>query len=191
MVIDRLRHAIVQAPMAGGPSTVTLAHAVCEAGGLGFLAAGYLAPEKLREQMRALGAATDAPFGVNVFVPGPPTRDAEALGAYLATLDGAGEPHHDDDAWSEKLAILREGRPAVASFTFGCPAPGDVADLRRAGVETWVTVTSAGKARQAGEAGAIALVVQGAEAGGHRGGFDDASEPIGLLALLRMVAVAT
>src|SRR3954449_12404890 len=154
-VFAELEHAIVQAPMAGGPSTVALALAVCDAGGLGFLAAGYLAPDALREQMRALGAATDAPFGVNVFVPGPPTRDAEALGAYLATLDGAGEPHHDDDAWSEKLAILREERPAVASFTFGCPAPGDVADLRRAGVETWVTVTNADEARQAQDAGVV------------------------------------
>src|SRR5437763_16675026 len=113
MVLDRLRHAIVQAPMAGGPSTVALARAVCDAGGLGFLAAGYLPPEKRREQIRELGAATDAPFGVNVFVPGPPARDSDAIAAYLATIDGAGEPHHDDDGWSEKLAILREERPAV------------------------------------------------------------------------------
>ena len=32
---------IVGAPLAGGPSTPALAAAVCEAGGLGFLAAGY------------------------------------------------------------------------------------------------------------------------------------------------------
>ena len=35
-----LRHPIVQAPMAGGPSTPALAAAVSDAGGLGFLAAG-------------------------------------------------------------------------------------------------------------------------------------------------------
>ena len=38
----------------------------------------------------------------------------------------------------------------------------------------WVTVTTRAEARAAAGAGADALVVQGAEAGGHRGGFDDA-----------------
>ena len=177
--------------MAGGPSTVELARAVCDAGGLGFLAAGYLAPDAVREQIRELRAATTAPFGVNVFVPGPPTSDPDALATYLETIEGHGEPRHDDDGWTEKLAILLEERPAVASFTFGCPAAGDVTDLRRAGVEVWVTVTSAAEARQAEAAGARGLVVQGAEAGGHRGGFDDTTEPVGLLALLRLVASAT
>jgi len=191
MVTETLKHRIVQAPLAGGPSTVELARAVGDAGGLGFLAAGYLKPDALRDQVRELRAATGAPFGVNVFVPGPVTGDPDALAAYLETLDGPGEPRHDDDAWSEKLAILLAERPAVASFTFGCPPPGDVSDLRRAGVEVWVTVTGAAEARQAEAAGAAALVVQGAEAGGHRGGFEDTTEPIGLLALLRLVAGAT
>jgi nitronate monooxygenase len=191
MVLERIRHPIVQAPMAGGPSTVELARAVSDAGGLGSLAAGYLKPADLRAQVRELRAATPEPFGVNVFVPGPPAADPQALAAYLETVDGHGEPRHDDDGWAEKLAILLEERPAVASFTFGCPAAGDVTDLRRAGVVVWVTVTSAAEARQAAAAGARGLVVQGAEAGGHRGGFDDATEPIGLLALLRRVAAAT
>jgi len=177
--------------MAGGPSTVELARAVSDAGGLGFLAAGYLKPDAARTQIRELRDATPSPFGVNVFVPGPPTGDPEALAAYLETVAGHGEPRHDDDGWSEKLAILLEERPAVASFTFGCPAAGDVTDLRRAGIEVWVTVTNAAEARQAQDAGARGLVVQGAEAGGHRGGFDDETEPVGLLALLRLVAAAT
>ena len=42
-----LEHPIVQAPLAGGPSTVELAVAVSEAGGLGILAAGYLSAEIL------------------------------------------------------------------------------------------------------------------------------------------------
>ena len=40
-----LRHPIIQAPMAGGPSTPALAAAVSDAGGIGFLAAGYKTPE--------------------------------------------------------------------------------------------------------------------------------------------------
>ncbi len=40
-LLDRVGAPIVQAPMAGGPGTVELAAAVCEAGALGFLAGGY------------------------------------------------------------------------------------------------------------------------------------------------------
>jgi nitronate monooxygenase len=191
MVVDGLKHRIVQAPMAGGPSTVELARAVGDAGGLGFLAAGYLPPAKLREQVQELRTATGAPFGVNVFVPGASAPNADEVAAYLATVEGAGEPKHDDDGWSEKLAMLLDERPAVASFTFGCPPVGDLTDLRRAGVETWVTVATPDEARRAQEAGAAALVVQGSEAGGHRGGFDDTTEPVGLLTLLRLAANAT
>jgi len=56
----------------------------------------------------------------------------------------------------------------------------------------WVTVTRPGEARLAVDAGADALVVQGAEAGGHRASFrDDPAEDvtggIGLLSLLQLV----
>src|SRR5205807_1649450 len=56
------------------------------------------------------------------------------------------------------------------------------------------TVTHAAEARAAHAAAADALVVQGTEAGGHRGGFlDDGADEggVGLLALLRVVAHAT
>src|SRR5215217_1587905 len=39
--VDQLALPIVQAPMGGGPSTPELAAAVANAGGMGFLAAGY------------------------------------------------------------------------------------------------------------------------------------------------------
>jgi nitronate monooxygenase len=191
MVVEGLKHRIVQAPMAGGPSTVELARAIGDAGGLGFLAAGYLTAAKLREQVRELRGATSAPFGINVFVPGASAADPAEVSAYLATVEGAGEPKHDDDEWSEKFATLLEARPAVASFTFGSPPIGDLTDLRRAGIETWVTVATPDEARRAQAAGAAVLVVQGSEAGGHRGGFDDTSEPVGLMTLLRLVANVT
>ena len=66
---------IVQAPMAGGPSTPELAIAVCRAGGLGFVAAGYKRAEAVGEEIRAVRAATGAPFGVNLFVPSAEPAD--------------------------------------------------------------------------------------------------------------------
>jgi nitronate monooxygenase len=198
MILDRLEHPIVQAPMAGGPSTPALAIAVSEAGGLGFVAAGYLTAEQLRDDIREVREGTSAPFGVNLFVPGGAAVDEAALHAYVDRLRAAaahygaevGEPRFDDDDWDAKLALLREEPVPVVSFTFGCPAPEVLRALEGAGSETWVTVTSPAEARTARDAGAQALVLQGVEAGGHRGTFDDGVESEGLsaLALLRLVA---
>jgi nitronate monooxygenase len=186
-VLDELDVPIVQAPMAGGVSTPRLAAAVSDAGGLGFLAAGYLTPDGLREQIRQLRALTGGPFGVNLFVPDPATADAHALAAYRDRLVAAEAGRHGvtprlpddgdggwlDDHWDGKLAVLHEERVPLASFTFGCPAPEVVARLRGAGTEVVVTVTSPEEAAQAVAAGADALCVQGPEAGAHRGTFDN------------------
>ena len=187
--------------MAGGPSTPELAIAVCEAGGLGFVAAGYKRADAVRDEIRAVRESTNAPFGVNLFVPGAAPADSNALQDYLRRLkpeaerQGAelGEPRFDDDGWEAKLEVIYEERPAVTSFTFGCPHESIVNRLHGVDTAVWVTVTNVAEALAAREAGADGLVVQGSEAGGHRGGFiDDGSDEggIGLLALLRTVAGA-
>ena len=68
-MVLQLRRPVVQAPMAGGPSTPALAAAVSGAGGLGCLAAGYRTPDAVREEVRAVRALTGERFAVNVFVP--------------------------------------------------------------------------------------------------------------------------
>jgi nitronate monooxygenase len=191
-----LAEPIVQAPMAGGPSTPELAVAVCEAGGLGFLATAYRTIDDVRADLSVLRAGTSAPFGTNLFVPAQ-SVDEDALPAYLDRLRreaerygvGLGEARWDDDGWDAKLALVADERPAVVSFTFGCPAREVVADLQGRGVAVWVTVTTPDEAAAAAAAGADALVVQGVEGGGHRGGFDDAAPgDLGVLALLQLVA---
>jgi len=188
--------------MAGGPSTPALAIAVCEAGGLGFVAAGYKRADAFREEIAAVRAGTSAPFGVNLFVPAPEPADPDGLRDYVRRLapeaerQGAelGEPRFENDDWEAKLEVMYEARPAVASFTFGCPDASVVNRLHGVGIAVWVTITNVTEALIAREAGADGLVVQGTEAGGHRGGFvDDGSDEggIGLLALLRTVADAT
>jgi nitronate monooxygenase len=194
-----LEQPIVQAPMAGGPSTPALAAAVARAGGLGFLAAGYKAPDAVRADVAAVREQTDRPFGVNLFAPpGAPAdraaleRYARALGPEAQRYEAAlGQARHDDDGWEQKLALMADERVAVVSFAFGCPPADVVAALRDAGAAVWVTVTTDAEAVLARDAGADALVVQGVEAGGHRGSFtDDAPGEIGLLALLALVAGA-
>jgi nitronate monooxygenase len=179
--------------MAGGPSTVELAVAVSEAGGLGFLAAGYRTAEALREEIAAVRSATDAPFGVNLFVPRADEVDEAALAAYaerLREFGELGEPRWDDDQWDAKLGVLADERVPVVSFTFALPSADELRPLRDAGSELWMTVTSVDEARAAVSLGFDALVLQGVEAGGHRASFNDSNEGEGLsvLALLRLVA---
>ena len=196
-----LAEPIVQAPLAGGPSTPELAIAVCDAGGLGFIAAGYKTPDALRAQIDALRARTDRPFGVNIFMPSPEPADPAGLKAYLQRLEheaarhGAdvGDPRFEDDHYDDKLDVVCDTRPAVVSFTFGCPPQPVFERLHEHDIAAWVTVTTSAEAATAQTAGADALVVQGTEAGGHRGAFvdDEDAGGIGLLALLQLVRRAT
>jgi len=196
--LDALPLPIVQAPMAGGPSTAALAAAVSGAGGLGFLAAGYKAPDALRadlDELRLL-MADEVRFGVNVFAPPGHGAGAADVATYAETLrseaertaTALGEPRWDDDRYAEKLDLLCKERVPVVSFTFGCPPPRDVQRLHEVGAAVWVTATTPDEAGAASAAGADALIVQGAEAGGHRGSFDDSTPGnLGLLALLQLV----
>ena len=169
---------VVQAPMAGGPSTPELAAAVSDAGGYGFLAAGYLSAAELSELVAATRALTGRPFGVNLFVPSAPGDPAEVAG-YARTLQpeadrlgvALGEPRWDDDDYPGKLEVLEAAGVHLVSFTFGCPDQQAVERLHRAGSQLAVTVTSVSEARSAVAAGADLLVVQGTEAGGHQGSF--------------------
>src|SRR4051794_16516375 len=173
-ILEGLELPIVQAPLAGGASTPALAAAVCEAGGLGFLAAGYKTADAVRADLETLRGLTERPFGLNIFAPpGGPADDA-AVRAYAARLcdEGElGEPRHDDDGWEDKLAVAEAERVPLVTFTFGCPEPAVFDRMHAAGAEAWVTVTSPAEARIARDAGADALVVQGVEAGGHRARF--------------------
>jgi nitronate monooxygenase len=200
-VLASLRRPIVLAPLAGGATTPALVAAVGDAGGIGFIGAGYRTPDDLAAQIAAVRELSPAPFGVNVFVPRRDPVDPAALDAYVHSLEpeaarlgtAVGEARDEDDHWDAKIALLTRDPVPVTSFTFACPPADTVAALRDAGSEVWVTVTSAAEARAAADAGAQALVCQGAEAGGHRGAWDDRddSESLGLLALLRLAAAAT
>ena len=194
-ILQTLTRPVVAAPMAGGPSTPALAAAVSAAGGLGFLAAGMLTPDRMVSDIRQTRDRTDKPFGVNVFLPGDAPVDSDALAAYAASLDREarrwgvplGDPVGGDDAYPEKLAALLADPVPVVSFAFGLPDADAVAALHSSGTEVWATVNNPDAATTAAERGVDAVVVQGTEAGAHRGGEQD-SDDYGVLPLLRLTA---
>lgn len=190
---------IVGAPMAGGPGTPALAAAVSNAGGLGFVPGGFVPAEQLAEDIGAARAATTGPLGVNLLVPQPSVADWVALDYYAAHLEDVadhygvevGRPDFgDDDDWQRKLEVVADLRPELVSFTFGVPSPDVIRRLSSVGLLVMVTVTSAYEAGVAIGAGADSLVVQGPDAGGHRGTFapdmDPGTESLhGLIARIR------
>jgi nitronate monooxygenase len=173
---------VVQAPMAGGPSTPELTAAVAAAGGYGFVAGGYLAPQAFADAIDETKQRTSAPFGVNLFVPSPRPDDpglVAAVDAYARSLRGEaerldvrlGEPRWEDDNFAAKLDVALAARVHMVTFTFGCPDAVILERLHAAGILSGVTVTNAPEATIAHDAGADVLVVQGTEAGGHQATF--------------------
>lgn len=202
---ELIQHPVVQAPMAGGVSCPELAGAVCEAGGLGSLAAGYKTPEAMYEEIKQLRGLTSGAFNVNLFMPQSPTSDPAAVEVYRDQLAGEAAWYETalgdtdrsgDDAYDAKLAILFDDPVPVVSFHFGCPARSVLERFAGLGTFTAVTVTSVAEAQVAEWSGASAVVVQGVEAGGHQGTHRDdphadrSGAGIGLLSLVAQVKEA-
>jgi nitronate monooxygenase len=174
-----VRYPIVQAPMAGGFTRPELVAAVSNAGALGSLAGAMLAPDALRDAIRAVRALTDRPFAVNLFAPvdvGPVDQQAvEAMQRELARYrDELGLPPPGElgapppGLVDAQLAVVAEEHIPVFSFTLGLP---DLAGVRDAGCTILGTATTVAEAVALEEAGVDAVVLQANEAGGHRGTF--------------------
>src|SRR5438105_11941830 len=170
-----VQYPFVLAPMAGGPSTPALCAAVSEAGGLGSHGAAYLAPSRLREEIRAIRALTSKPFAINLFADDGAEavqRSIEAASSALAKYRGelnlaaAGAPARPVTL-REAFPVLLEERVPVFSFTFGIP-PADVLEAcRKAAIVTMGTAPSVAAARALERADVDFICAQGSEAGGH------------------------
>jgi len=149
-----IRYPILNASMTPAAGA-GLARAVSEAGGLGVFG---LDPREARDsvagEIDALRSAPAVPFGVGLI--------AWAL---------AGAPYLLD------MAI--EARPTFACISFGDLAPL-AGKLQAAGVDVVAQVQDRDSAIEAERAGAIAIIAQGTEAGGHTG-------RVGSLTLLQAV----
>jgi NAD(P)H-dependent flavin oxidoreductase YrpB (nitropropane dioxygenase family) len=136
-----VRHPIVQTGMGwvAGPRLVS---ATANAGALGILASATMTLDRLRAAVREVRARTDAPFGVNL------RADAADAG--------------------DRVRILIEEGVRVASFALA-PSRELIGELKEAGVVVIPTVGARRHAEKVAGWGADAVLVQGAEGGGHTG----------------------
>ncbi|WP_424811697.1 NAD(P)H-dependent flavin oxidoreductase [Roseococcus sp. YIM B11640] len=195
-----LRAPILQAPMASS-SPPSLGIAVANAGGMAGFGALNSNPEEIAGWARTFRAGSNGAFQINLWAPDPPpVRDAaheDAVRAALATLGPEPAPLGDgpfvQDFAAQSEAVLAAG-PAVVSTIMGIGwTPDFVARLKERGILWICNATTLAEAREAEAAGADAIVAQGAEAGGHRGSFDQAkaeTQLIGLVALIPRFADA-
>ena len=193
---------IVQAPMANS-STVDMAVAVAEAGGLGSLPCAGLTDDKVREDFAAIRSRTDKPINLNFFCHQAPEQDLSREAAWLERLApyykalGAEMPKPPLKATIFRFtvatcAVVEELRPDVVSFHFGLPAPDLLARVKKAGCKIISSATTRREALWLAERGVDAIIAQGAEAGGHRGMFieTDVATQIGTLALVQQIVQA-
>jgi nitronate monooxygenase len=171
---------VILAPMAGGPGTPELVAAVSNAGGLGSLGAAYMSPDQIKEAVLRIRALTSKPFAVNLFAGGYQPAGAVDAAPMLELLAQVHEtlelpppvlPQLPPDPFPSQLEAVLEVRPAAFTFTFGIPSPDSMARVRAKDITIMGTATTVQEARMLEEAGVDAVVVQGAEAGAHRGTF--------------------
>lgn len=198
----RIEYPIIQAGMAGGPTTAELVAEVSEAGALGTLGAAYLTPEKLREDISEIRKRTNKPFAINLFAPVPKDdfsridevkQVLEPIYKELA-IEGQSAGYRSSDHGEELFRSCLEMNVPVISTAFGSLAPEHMASAKAQGIKIITMATTVREAMEAQGKGADAIVAQGGEAGGHRGSFSFDRHPmgaqVGLMALLPQVADA-
>ncbi|OEH92583.1 NAD(P)H-dependent flavin oxidoreductase [Bacillus solimangrovi] len=194
----KIKYPIIQAPMAGGMTTTSLVSAVSNGGGLGNIGAGYMTANDLRVQIRDVKATTANPFGINLFVP-EHVQYNESLAddsfTYMKPFRKQLElkeevVRHYDSNFEDQLQVILEEGASVCSFTFGLPNKGVIEALHQNGTVVIGTATTVVEAQEIERLGLDAIVVQGSEAGGHRGNFLHQTDHslIGLMSLVPQVA---
>ena len=194
---------IIQAPMAGGPTTPELVASVCEAGALGSFGFAYTQPEAMQRAVDEVRNRTRAPFNVNFYVndtigPIDAAQQRPALDAIAPYFEELGlkppqpvRPPYapDQNAQLDALATLK---PAVFTFHLGDVSAERIAAIRALGARIGGSATCVAEAKHLEELGVDFIVAQGTEAGGHRGTYmrDPYEAMTGTLALVRLVVRA-
>lgn len=196
-------HPIIQGPFGGGISTVELVSGVSNRGGLGSFGAHVVAPEEIGALRKEIGAATSAPFALNLWVsdhdPGGLHLSQEEFDRYFPIFEpyfeelGLEKPEPPElyhYRFEEQVEALLEARPPVFSFVFGVPSVKVLSECKRRGIATAGAATTPAEAEALEAASVDLIVATGFEAGGHRPSFLAAAEDslYGTLALTQILS---
>jgi nitronate monooxygenase len=199
----KIEFPIIQAPMAGGVTTSNLVAEVSNSGGLGMMGAGYMTPDQIRDQIKEIKQLTTYPFGINLFVPNEFTyteKEIKAANDHLQPIykqlnlsDNVNldipTSNHFFEKFDEQIQVVIDEKVPVCSFTFGIPSIEIIAKLKLHNSILMGTATTVEEAVEVEKLGMDMVVVQGSEAGGHRGNFmaDDEKSLVGLMSLIPQV----
>ncbi|QEW04874.1 2-nitropropane dioxygenase [Microbacterium lushaniae] len=198
-----IEHPIVLGPF-GGLSSVELVAVVSEAGGLGSYGLYGYSADRIADTARAIRAATDRPFALNVWLPletdpGAPAagfdRAARAVAPLYAAV-GAAVPTAVPDALlppvQEQWDAVVEAAPAAVSCVYGVPTADMVSRAHARGIAVVGTATTVAEAVALEGGGVDAVVATGFEAAGHRVSFLRGAEQslVGSMALVPQVVDA-
>jgi nitronate monooxygenase len=175
---------IVQGPFGSGLSSVDLAVAVSECGGLGSFGVHHLDGPGIRDIAARIRARTQRTFALNLWIPhqgseNPQMTDAQWKGALELLRPWFEElrvplpdrPERFTPPYDEQVETVLELKPPVFSFVFGVPSADVLERCRREGIVTLGAATIPEEARALADAGVDAVVASGMEAGGHRVSF--------------------
>ena len=175
-----MHYPIIQAPMAG-VTTPKFVAACAEAGILGSVGAGYLDGVQTQSFIQEVKKLSSKPFSVNLFVLEEPQIDVDVLQKARMALQPFYEELglslvqsvHSKDVFEEQVQAVIDENVKICSFTFGIPATSVIKRLKDNNTFLIGTATTLEEAKLVESAGMDAVVLQGSEAGGHRGSFTE------------------
>jgi nitronate monooxygenase len=194
---------IVQAPMAGGPSSQELVAACSAAGALGSFGFAYTQPAEMKKQSAFVRSKTDRPFGINLFTSTLPDRiDAglqrgalDAVAGYYRELglpapEPVSVPYAPD--LEAQLDAIAEIRPRVFTVHLNDLNQKRIKAFQTLDILVGGSATCVAEAQRLESLGFDFVIAQGGEAGGHRGSYlrDSYQSLTGTLALVRLVVHA-
>jgi enoyl-[acyl-carrier protein] reductase II len=136
-----IEYPILQGGMAW-VADASLAAAVSNGGGLGIISAMNADADWLRKEIRKAKSLTDKPFGVNIMLMSPYADEVAQL------------------VMDEKIQVVTTGAGNPSRY---------MADWIDAGIKVIPVVPSTGIAKRVARSGAVAVIAEGCESGGHIG----------------------
>ncbi|MBM6629376.1 nitronate monooxygenase [Mammaliicoccus vitulinus] len=178
----KISEPIFLAGMAGGVTTPNLVASVCNEGGFGQIGAGYMTPETLARDIDQIRGMTHKPFGVNLFVPEFPEVNQEKVDFMNRILEPIAEKLHYEpvkevsieNTFDQMIDVIIDKGVELVSFTFGPPSEHLVQQLHQHHIIVVGTGTNLDEVKALEAIGVDAVAIQGSEAGGHRGSFEQA-----------------